>query len=252
MKKNVLFRLLATVMILSSARTAISQENNGFKVKASAELVSSYVWRGVPCYSYHDGDAILPPNFQPTLAFTKGGFEIGAWGSSDFTGSYQEADLYALYNYKNLTATITDYYWDPEWASKSYFSYKNATTGHVIEGTLAYLGSNVPLSITLATMFYGADKKNDDPVVNNYSTYFELGYSFKANDYSFDTFLGMTPADGFYGDGYGNVTGFGIVNVGVTAYKKIQISEKYETTLRSTLAFNPQQEKAYVVFGITF
>ena len=42
-----------------------------------------------------------------------------------------------------------------------------------------------------------------------------------------------------------------IVNVGVTAYKKIQISEKYETTLRSTLAFNPQQEKAYVVFGIT-
>jgi hypothetical protein len=47
------------------------------------------------------------------------------------------------------------------------------------------------------------------------------------------------------------VTGFGLVNIGLTGYKKIKFSEKLETTLRSSLIFNPQQEKAYLVLGIS-
>ena len=120
-----------------------------------------------------------------------------------------------------------------------------------MEGSVAYKGTQVPLSITMATMFYGADKKAEDSTKNNFSTYFELGYSFAVKEYSFDASVGMTPADGFYGDGYGNVTGFGVVALGITGYKKIQFSEKYETTLRTSLIFNPQQEKAYLVLGIT-
>jgi hypothetical protein len=64
--------------------------------------------------------------------------------------------------------------------------------------------------------------------------------------------MGMTPSDGLYGDGYGGVNGFGVVNLGVTGYKSIKLSEKYETVLRSSLIFNPQQDKAYLIFGITF
>ena len=256
MKHNAKTLLLAAI-ILISAFPAFPQQKSNFSLKASAELVSNYIWRGSPAYSYSNGQAQLAPNIQPTLGFVFGGLEVGAWGSTDFTGSYQEMDLYASYTVKGITATFTDYYWDANWASKPYFHYQNETTGHVFEGSLAYAFTKIPLKVSVATMLYGADKKYIDAEENttpenNYSTYIELGYSFNVNEYNFDAFMGMTPADGFYGDGYGNVSGFGVVNLGLTGYKKIKFSEKLETTLRSSLIFNPQQEKAYLVLGISF
>jgi hypothetical protein len=250
-------RCFVVFFILIAAKSAFTQEENTFSLKASAELVSSYIWRGIPAYSYNNEQEVLAPNIQPTLGFVVGGFEIGAWGSSDFTGSYKEMDLYASYSYKQLTATFTDYYWDLSWLSKPYFSYQKDNTSHIFEGMLSYKGTKIPLSISVATMLYGADKKfvdNDEETKprNNYSTYIELGYNFKIKEFSFDALVGVTPADGLYGDGYGKVTGFGVVNLGVTGYRKLQISEKYETTLRSSLIFNPQQDKSYLVLGITF
>ena len=250
--KTKLLKFLIIISYTFSVVQAGAQNNPGFSVKTTAELVSSYIWRGVPCYSYTNNQPVLAPNIQPALGFVMGNLEIGAWGSTDFTGSYKEFDLYASYSYKTITATLTDYYWDLNWLSKPYFSYKNETTSHVLEGMIAYKSSKIPLSISLATMFYGADKKAGDATKNNFSTYKELGYTFSSNGFNFDTFLGMTPADGFYGDSYGNVTGFGIVNLGVTGSRKIKFSEKFESTLRSSVIFNPQQDKAYLVLGIAF
>ncbi len=254
--KQTTLKLFVTVMILLVAGNTFAQDKSAFSLKASAELVSSYIWRGSPAYSINNEQAMLAPSFQPTLGFVFGGLEVGAWGSTDFTGGYQEMDLYAAYSFKGITATFTDYYWDAAWASKPYFDYKKETTGHILEGSLGYLFTKIPLKISVATMFYGADKKpvtGEEEVApeNNYSTYIELGYAFEVNEYNFDAFMGMTPSDGYYGDGYGNVIGFGVVNLGLTGYKKIKFSEKLETTLRSSLIFNPQQEKAYLVLGIS-
>jgi len=251
-KRQAFYVFPIAVILMLAALQSKSQDSKKITIKTSADLVSSYIWRGVPCCTDQNGKSVLAPHIQPTLAFDLGGFELGAWGSSDFSGSYKEMDLYASYSVKGVTATFTDYFWDPTWATKSYFSYKNETTGHVLEGSLGYKGEKVPISILVATMFYGADKKSEDPTKNNFSTYIELGYTFKVKDNTFDAIMGMTPTDGFYGDGYGNVTGFGVVNLGLTASKKIQLSEKYSTTLRSSLIFNPQQEKSYLVVGITF
>lgn len=241
---------IATVCFMLYAAVAEAQSESRFSVKTSAEIVSSYIWRGIPCYSYNNGQAVLAPNIQPSLGFVQGNFEAGAWGSSDFTGSYKELDLYASYTFKTVTATFTDYYWDADWLSHPYFAYKNKSTSHLLEGSIVYKSKKNPFSITLATIFAGDDKKATDVNKNNYSTYLELGYTFTGNAYNFDTFLGMTPADGLYGDGYGNVTGFGIVNMGVTATRKLQFSDHFEATLRTSLIFNPQQDKAYLVLGI--
>jgi hypothetical protein len=250
MKQSVSKLFWALIFLLATV-PAQSQEKNAVSAKVSAELVSSYIWRGSPSFSTINGQPVLAPNIQPTLGVLFGGLEIGAWGSTDFTGSYQEMDLYASYTIKGLTATVSDYFWSSDWATKPYFLYKNETTGHIVEGMLSYQPEKVPIRLTVATMLYGADKSADDQSKNNYSTYFELGYTFNIQDYDFNAVVGMTPADGFYGDGYGNITGFGIVNIGLTGSKKIKISEKLETTIRSSLVFNPQQEKAYLVFGIS-
>lgn len=249
--------LLLNLAMILLAVPALSQNSSAVSVKASAELVSSYIWRGTPAITSISGQPMLAPHLQPTVGLAISGFEIGAWGSTDFTGSYQELDLYALYSFKGITATVTDYFWVADWATKPYFLYKNETTGHIIEVALAYEFSKIPLSISAATMIFGNDKRYDPqpvegkPAKNNFSTYIEMGYAFKVSDYNFDAFVGVTPADGFYGDGYGNKTGFGVVNTGLTVSKKIKLSEKIETTFRSSLIFNPQNNKAYLVLGIS-
>ena len=69
------------VCIPSHINAQTSDSASPFKV--TADLVSPYVWRG----SMATGSPT--PNFQPTLAFIKGNFEIGVWGSTDFVGSYK-------------------------------------------------------------------------------------------------------------------------------------------------------------------
>jgi len=120
---------------------------------------------------------------------------------------------------------------------------------------VAYSGpQSFPLSIAANVMLAGNDKKYDpkmnaqDPTKQAYSTYIEFGYALKY----FSPFLGITPADGYYGDGYGRVSGFGVVNIGATGTKLLQITDKYSLPLKATLGFNPQKEDIYLVFGVTF
>jgi hypothetical protein len=233
--KNKVKLLSAVALVATMCVSSIEAQDT---VKITSDLVSSYIWRGV--YSSRQ------PNFQPTFAYGHGPFEIGVWGSTDFTGAYKEADLYVAYTISAFKVTVTDYNWN---FTKSYFNYKNATTDHIFEGAIAYTGPTAfPLSVSLNTMLYGADKKATDPTKQAYSTYIELDYPVK----TFTFFLGATPMDGYYGDGYGGYTGFSVCNLGVTSSKNLKISESYSLPLKATLGFNPQKEDAYFVFGFTF
>jgi len=247
--------ILLAIFIASSFVNLQAQEQKegGIKWKVSADVVSTYVWRGVPGYSGLGGQSVLSPNIQPTVALSAGNLEIGAWGSVDFTGSYKETDLYVTYATKGLTIGVYDYYWDANWLNNRYFDYDSKTTGHIVELMLMYKFSGIPLSLTASSFVFGADKKFDtnigafDPEKNNYSAYFEVGYNVKGAD----LFLGVTPTDGYYGDYYGGYGGFAVVNMGITGYKTLKIGD-LELPVKGTLAFNPQHEKAYIVFGITF
>ncbi|MFA5329464.1 MAG: hypothetical protein WC384_16845 [Prolixibacteraceae bacterium] len=255
MRNNYQFRTailaIVTCVIISfpvKAQTTDSTSTSSYKV--TADLVSSYVWRGVL------STATPTPNFQPTLAFVNGGLEVGVWGSTDFTGSYKEADLYVSFAKGPLKFTITDYYWfNTTTTGLRYFNYKNNNTNHIFEGSVAFSGpQSFPVSIAANVMFAGADKKYDpllnaaNPDKQAYSTYFELGYAGKY----FSPFVGITPADGYYGDGYGGVTGLSVVNIGATSTKALKITDNYSLPLKATLGFNPQKEDIYLVFGITF
>lgn len=236
--------IIGCSMISFSAKAQEVVSPSPFKV--TADIVSSYVWRGVL------STATSTPNIQPTIAFVKGNLEVGAWGSSDFNGSYKEVDLYASYTVKQLKFTVTDYDWN---FKTRYFDYKKKETDHIFEGSVAYSGpESFPISIAANVMFAGADKKYDtnlnaiNPDKQAYSTYIEFGYAFK----NFSPFLGITPSDGYYGDGYGKVKGFGVVNLGITSTKTLKITDSFSLPLKATLGFNPQKEDVYLVFGITF
>ena len=217
----------------------------------NVDLMSRYVWRGQ--------DFGAAPSIQPGISYSKWGFTLGAWGAytlNNVNTGVQEADLYLSYSVNDMfSVTVTDYFFPDETVDYHYFDYKDKSTGHVFEGTIAFNGTEkLPLSILLATNFYGSDARrmNDDGTSGTiqYSTYAELAYAFK----HFDMFMGfnLTTPDsdkgesGYYGDS------FGVVNLGISASREIKITENFSLPLNVALITNPQKEKIYLVAGFNF
>ena len=266
--KNKYSLILAFIYIVSFTSLLVNAQTNEpvSPFKATAEVVSQYVWRG----SMATGSPT--PNFQPTIAFTKGNFEIGAWGSTDFVGSYKELDPYLSFGAGSWKFTVTDYNWN--FGHANYFNYKNNETGHMFEGSIGYTGpSAFPLTVSLNTMFYGFDQKGNgnmpgyksntasaDSAKQAYSTYIELGYTKGVAS----LFLGFTPMASYYNN-YGvtkwdqtaSKKTFSIVNLGATISRSIKITESFSLPVRATLIINPsaaysRNDYLQLVFGITF
>lgn len=248
MKRNtILFFCIISIWVAGTINI-YAQNKDTSKINISSDFVSRYIWRGL--------DYGKAPSIQPTLSFTKGCFELGSWGAFNTTGSYHELDLYAKYTIKGFSALVTDYFVHNEANSNStrYFDYNEWTTNHTFEGTIQYKGPDkFPISLLAATYFYGNDRKITPDAVDtskttieqNYSTYFELGYRVTCRNKSFDLFLGLTPQAGAYGNT------FGVINAGITAYRTIQISDKFSLPVKASLIANPQAGNLYFVLGIT-
>lgn len=274
MRKLVSISLLLLSLLIST--NTFAQEKKckfPFKMNIGADLMSRYVWRGM--------DYGKSASIQPTLSFGLGNFEIGYWGAIALTSDYMESDLYLKYSLKGFSVMLTDYY-IPNLATdfndtrysfcKSSNKIEMDTTSglnldrfttHAVEATLQYKGpEKFPISVLVATYIHGNDKTPQDSVLtqtgklstinfkNRYSTYVELGYSFAVKEYNFDVFLGATPFSSVYSTpGYSG--GFAVVNTGITGYRKIKISDKFELPVKASAIFNPQASAFHFVFGIT-
>lgn len=245
---------LLFILILTGNVWLLAQEKPS-KVNVAVDLMSRYVWRGL--------DYGASPSIQPTLSLIHKNFEIGTWGAISTQGTYSEVDIYAKYSLKRFSLIATDYFFPEEIVpvehQHKYFNYNNNSTGHVYETALQYKGSeNFPVSILASTLIYGADKKFDkyeidlvtsdttSKYINNYSTYFELGYSAAIAGNNVDLFMGFTSDKGFYG------TSAGIVNLGLTGYRKIKITDSFELPLKISVITNPQVSNIYFVAGFSF
>jgi len=226
---------LLGMVFLSTTVIAAAQESKG-SFNVGADVVSSYVWRGVAQGSNE-------PNIQPSVSYTNGGLTIGVWGSGNLSGSIKEADLYATYAVSSLfSVTLTDYNWTFT-PGTSYFKYSNGTD-HQFEGTISYAGvACCPLSASINTIFYGADKKASDGK-QAYSTYVELGYPIASNA---KVFAGASLSESsIYA-----TSGFGVTNVGLKVSKSIEISDKFSLPVYGIAGVNPKAESAFLVVGVT-
>jgi hypothetical protein len=250
MKKNrlILMMILAFLMIGKNiwAQESVEKEN---PFSVNLDLMSRYVWRGQ--------DFGAAPSIQPGISYSKWGITVGSWGAYTFNNvntHVQEFDLYLSYSILDMfSITVTDYFFPEEGADYKYFDYKDHSTGHVFEGTIAFNGTeNFPLSAFVATNFYGCDARRLDlagcPAEIDYSTYAEVAYSFEFinvfmgfNLTNVDTNIGEV---GYYGDS------FGVVNLGVSTSKNIKITDQFSLPVSASLITNPQKEKVYFVVGI--
>lgn len=226
-------RIAILITLLVTTIPSYGQEKK-LTVDAGADLVSSYVWRGI----YQTGVSI-----QPTLSLSAYGVTLSAWGSTDFSTAAKELDFYISYQIKGFSIGVADYWWSGE--GKSYF---NDRKSHYLEANLSYTFSDkFPLSLGANTIFYGyGDKSDEGKGKQRYSTYFTASYPFAVKSVECEVGVGISPWDGMYSKG------FNVATVTARATKKLQLSKKYELPVFAELIFAPARDNAYLVFGFKF
>lgn len=229
--------IYSTACLLLLSFSAQAQEKKGeVSFDFGADLVSSYVWRGV----YQTSAAI-----QPSMQLGVAGFSLSAWGSVPFSGTDKEVDFTVGYEIAGFSVAITDYWWAGESAYK-YFAYGAHKTEHHFEASLGYTlpAEKFPLSLSWNTMFAGEDyyKANGKRA---YSTYITATYPFHVKDVGLEAEISLTPWDGMYaGD-------FSVVSIGLKAAKELRITDKFSLPAFAKVLTNPRNEDIFFVFGIS-
>ena len=228
MKKIVLMALMFATGMRATAQDEV-------ETTVSADVVSTYVWRGMEC-----GSAAI----QPTLGIGYKGLSLSAWGSYGLvdTNDAKEFDLTLAYSTGGFNIGITDYWFNtPE---ERYFLYDANKTSHIFEANIGY--DFGPAAIQWFTNFAGNDGYNKDGK-RAYSSYVELSAPFKLASVDWSATVGAVPyATDFYG-----VDGFAVTNVSLKATKDIKVTDSFSIPVFAQVAANPSTEKAYLVFGFT-
>lgn len=238
-------KIILAIAILVSGLVSVSAQDKA-TVSVGADLVSSYVWRGV----FFSGASL-----QPTLAVSYKGLSLGAWGSTDLIdASYKEFDLSAFYTTGAFKVGLTDYWWTGK--DKNYFSKVDGVSGHYLEGTVGYVGSK--FGLTWNTIFLG-DQDKDANGDQMFSTYVEGAYNFKVGDIALTAALGVSPWESNPTVGYhkvpqdgSNKDGFQVSNISLKATKSLKISDAVSIPVYVQGIISPAADQSHLVVGVTF
>ena len=214
--------------------TTMAQDK--FEVSLEADVVSKYVWRG---FDQGSGASV-----QPSLGLAYKGVSLSAWGSTSITDlEPKEFDITLGYSIGGLGITVTDYWWSGE--SGKYGYYKDS---HYFEGALSYhFGEKVPLTLSVATMFAGADKNPEDN--QNFSTYFNASYDIACpGDVTLTPSIGVSTKSYLY-------TGekiSGLTDISLKAARSIKVTDSFSIPIFVQATVSPVMDKTYLVFGMSF
>jgi hypothetical protein len=232
------FMTLIALAVLTLNSLAQDNKQSNFNLSVGTDLASMYFWRG--------SQLSAAPAIQPWAEWSYKGLTLGTWGSYELTGVSKEVDLYAKYTLKDFTLTYIDLFFpDNPALNQNFLNFNNKTTGHTAELGLSYNGSEtIPFSVYGGVILYGTpcDPKVNDSTAINHSTYFEVSYLGKINDYSYTIFAGCTPTESFL---YGTKK-FSIFNAGLTAKKTVKVTTDFSFPVKLTLATNPISKKVFV------
>ena len=228
-------RFVLAMMLVASA-TAIAQDE--VETTISGDIVSSYIWRGQDL-----GSAAV----QPTLGVGYKGLSLTAWGSYGLvnTADTKEFDLTLAYTTGGFNIGITDYWFnaglDPD---ARYFKYDAHGTNHVFEANIGY--DFGPLSLQWFTNFAGNDGANKDGK-RAYSSYVEVAVPFRLATVDWTATAGAVPwATTSYG-----TNGFAVTNLALKATKEIKVTDTFSIPVFGQVVGNPCSQNAYLVFGFT-
>ena len=219
------------VTLLGMLVPATVTAQDKFEVSLGAEVVSKYVWRGF--------DQASGTSVQPSLGLAYKGISLSAWGSTSVTDlEPKELDLTLAYSIGGFGIAVTDYWWSGE--SGKYGHYKES---HYFEGALSYnFGDKVPLTLSAAMMFAGADKNPDGD--QNFSAYFNAAY-----DIACPSEVTLTPSKSYMYTGE-KISGF--TDISLKAAKEVKVTDSFSIPIFVQFTVSPVMDKTYLIFGMSF
>lgn len=244
-------RLTLLTAALACGTGAAAEKPDRFAVNTGVDLYSRYVWRGMDF-----GNA---PSIQPALSFSYAGLELGVWGAyalSSQASEFDEIDFWLGYSYgfdneSSIGAVLTDYYFPNGGIKISNFNNYDAVDAngdpdpgaHILELGLSYTGpGSFPVTLSGYVGIYN-DAGN--------STYFQIDYPFTAGDTELTVFCGAAGGNSENPDVY-RAGEFAVINVGVSAERRIRITESFGPPLSLAFILNPNEEISYLVAGVKF
>lgn len=238
MKKVLMFAVLSG-MFLMTASPAKAEDEEKVSMEVSADVVSSYIWRGQDC----GGFSIQP---GATLTFNKPNISVGVWANAELFekrdfANMTEFDLsLAWAPTEALSIGLTDYHFcNGEYLRSWNFS---ESAVHNLEVNLSY--DFGPVAIAWNTCLTGPDHNADGD--RCYSSYCEVSAPFKLGGVECSGAVGFLPwEDQLTSLGYN--TGFNVCNLSLTASKEIG-----KLPLSGQIVYNPQTEATYFVVGVSF
>jgi hypothetical protein len=256
MKKVLLIFLLLFVAAFVNAQEEAEEHSSAVEFSAGVDFVSSFLWRGLNL-----GNS---PAIQPNAAISAFGFELSAFGSyalvaNEYHGfsqvPYTEFDLELKYSLPTSAGTFsivaTDIFMPHlglEYSNYDGIVDDEETGAHWLCAGITYEGpEHFPLSLKLDYNFYNEISK---------SIYAELGYNFTCGGTSIDLFCGaamgtnkdVVPGSIFYEIEKDEI---GIINVGGTITKTIEVTNTFSIPLSTSVIFNPNANAAYLVFSLS-
>jgi len=230
-------KIVLMAMMMATGWSAMAQDT--VETTVAADFVNQYIWRGQDL-----GNTAI----QPTLGVAYKGLSLTAWGSVGVTeaSDTKEFDLTLAYTAGGFNIGITDYWFNQNGLDPDgrYFKYDAHGTNHVFEANIGYDFGFA--SLQAYTNFAGNDGFNKDDK-RAYSTYVELAAPFKLATVDWTASLGVVP---FYTSFYGT-EGFAVTNLALKATKDIAITDKFSLPVFAGVVGNPCSQKAYLVFGFT-
>ena len=230
-------KIVLMAMMMATGWSAMAQDT--VETTVAADFVNQYIWRGQDL-----GNTAI----QPTLGVAYKGLSLTAWGSVGVTeaSDTKEFDLTLAYTAGGFNIGITDYWFNQDGLDPDgcYFKYDAHGANHVFEANIGYDFGFA--SLQAYTNFAGNDGFNKDGK-RAYSTYVELAAPFKLATVDWTASLGVVP---FYTSFYGT-EGFAVTNLALKATKDIAITDKFSLPVFAGVVGNPCSQKAYLVFGFT-
>lgn len=228
-----------TGMILMAATPAFAEENEKVSLEVSADVVSSYVWRGFDC----GGFSVQP---AATVTFHKPGISLGVWASAELFqksafANMNEFDLSLSWSpVEALSVGLTDYHFcDGNYIRNWDFS---GSSVHNLELNVSY--DFGPVAVAWNTCLTGYDyNSNGDRA---YSSYCEVSAPFKLGGLDCAGAVGILPWEDAMTSGGAN-TGFNVCNLSFTASKEVG-----SLPVSGQIVYNPQTEATYFVIGVSF
>jgi hypothetical protein len=226
--KKIMSLLLFSVLFLSS------NAQDKVTLHLEADLVSSYLWRGLELAKF---------SVQPSIALGYKNLTLKGWGSVGTRDSdIKEFDLGLTYRYQRWTISVTDYYTD---GSNGFFHFKGHHTNHV---AAAAVNHNFGLcALEWNTNFWGNDGVNKNGK-RAYSSYLSLTVPFNISGLRCKASIGATPWEtNYYNNG---AAGFEVTDITLTVHKDVKISSVYSLPVYGQLMINPSTESQFFAFGI--